>query len=381
MKSEHPLDIVIFGLAITSAWGNGHATTYRALVRGLARRGHRVRFFERNMPWYADNRDLPKPRYCDVQLYSNLEELELRFPDAGRADLVILGSYVPEGKLVAEWLLPRARGLTAFYDIDTPVTIAKLERDECEYLTAALVPRFDLYLSFAGGPILQRLQNQFGARRARPLYCSVEPCDYFPVHGAVKRYDLGYLGTYSVDRQPALERLLLEPARRWSDGAFCVAGAQYPKAMIWPANVARAEHLVPAAHPGFYNHQRLTLNVTRADMVASGHAPSVRLFEAAACGVPIITDEWRGLQDFFAPDREILVAHSTQEVLACLRNIDSEQLQRIATLARMRVLAHHTADRRACELEAYVWEAATPQAAFWSSRRSDSKPDALTVTV
>ncbi|MDB6088162.1 MAG: glycosyltransferase [Gammaproteobacteria bacterium] len=382
MKSGHPLDIVIFGLSITSAWGNGHATTYRALVRALARRGHRVRFFERDMPWYADNRDLPNPRYCDVQLYSGLEQLERRFPDAARADVVILGSYVPEGKLVAEWLLPRASGLTAFYDIDTPVTMAKLERGECEYLTPALVPRFDLYLSFAGGPILQHLQKQFGARRVQPLYCSVEPRDYYPVTRAVKRCDLGYLGTYSIDRQPALERLLLEPARRWRDGAFCVAGPQYPKSIDWPANVSRVEHLPPAAHRGFYNRQRLTLNVTRADMVASGYSPSVRLFEAAACGVPIITDEWRGLADFFAPEREILVARSTHEALACLRDIDSDELQQIAERARARVLAHHTADHRAGELEAYVREAAAPQPALRpGSRRSDSTPDALTVTV
>jgi spore maturation protein CgeB len=260
--------------------------------------------------------------------------------------------------------------------------MAKLERGECEYLTPALVPRFDLYLSFAGGPILQRLQKKFGARRVQPLYCSVEPRDYYPVTGAINRYDLGYLGTYSIDRQPALERLLLEPARRWRDGAFCVAGPQYPKSIDWPANVSRVEHLPPAAHRGFYNRQRLTLNVTRADMVASGYSPSVRLFEAAACGVPIITDEWRGLADFFAPEREILVARSTREALACLRDIDSGELQQIAARARARVLAHHTADHRAGELEAYVRDAAAPQPALRpGSRRSDSTPDALTITV
>src|SRR5688572_14120428 len=138
-----PLDIVIFGLSITSAWGNGHATTYRALVRALAEKGHRVRFFERDMPWYAAHRDLPKPSYCETHLYSSFDEVSEYFDGEIRADLVMLGSYVPEGVRMAEWILSRATGMTAFYDIDTPVTLSSLERGECEYLTPALVPRFD----------------------------------------------------------------------------------------------------------------------------------------------------------------------------------------------------------------------------------------------
>lgn len=350
------LDIVIFGLSITSAWGNGHATTYRALARALERRGHRVRFFERDMPWYAEHRDLARPTYCEVQLYSSIEDLERHFPAVVHADLVMLGSYVPQGRLVAEWLLPRASGLTAFYDIDTPVTVGKLATGTCDYLDPVLIPRFDLYLSFAGGPILERLRDQFGARWPTPFYCSVEPRDYFPVRGATKCYDLGYLGTYSADRQPALERLLLETARRWSDGAFYVAGAQYPETIQWPANVARIEHLVPAMHRRFYNRQRFTLNITRADMLANGYSPSVRLFEAAACAVPIISDEWRGLADFFTPGREILVARSTRDVLAFLRDLDGGELLQIAARARQRVLEHHTADHRAKELEALIRE-------------------------
>jgi spore maturation protein CgeB len=350
------LDIAVFGLSITSAWGNGHATTYRALLSALERRGHRVRFYERDMPWYAEHRDLPSPEYCQLQLYASVAELEQHFPDGVHADLVILGSYVPEGRRVAEWLLPRVSGLTAFYDIDTPVTVAKLTSGECEYLAPALIPRFDLYLSFAGGPILERLREEFGARRPRPFHCSVDPRDYFPIAGARKRYDLGYLGTYSADRQPALERLLLEPARVWPQGRFYVAGAQYPRTLEWPENVAHAEHLAPARHRGFYNQQRFTLNITRADMVLNGYSPSVRLFEAAACGVPIISDDWRGLGDFFAPGREILIARSSEDVLTYLREIDDRELSRIAARARQRVLAHHTAEHRARELEVYIDE-------------------------
>jgi spore maturation protein CgeB len=255
------------------------------------------------------------------------------------------------------------------------VTVAKLTSGECEYLTPALIPRFDLYLSFAGGPILERLHKEFGARRARPFYCSVDPREYFPISEATKRYDLGYLGTYSVDRQPALERLMLEPARAWSEGRFYVAGAQYPPSVQWPENVAHTEHLAPAKHRGFYNQQRFTLNITRADMVLNGYSPSVRLFEAAACGVPIISDEWRGLGDFFTPEREILIARSTHDVLEYLREIDDRELSQIAARARQRVLEHHTAEHRVRELEGYVEDVAGVK----SVRRSGEWRDATSL--
>jgi len=350
-----PLNIVIFGLSITSAWGNGHATTYRALVRALHRRGHRVRFFERDMPWYERHRDLAEPGYCQVELYSDIEDLECHTAELESADLVIIGSYVPEGRRLVERFLPRLGGVKAFYDIDTPVTVGKLHTGTCDYLAPEQISRFDLYLSFAGGPILERLRDEFGAVRPRPFYCSVEPREYFPIPGATKRYDLGYLGTYSADRQPALERLLLEPARRWPEGLFYVAGAQYPAAIQWPGNVARAEHLAPVLHCSFYNQQRFTLNITRADMMVNGYSPSVRLFEAAACGVPIITDPWPGLENFFQPG-EILVARSTREVLDCLFHLEEGELNQIAVRARHRVLEFHTADHRARELEGHLME-------------------------
>jgi len=352
------MNIVIFGLSITSAWGNGHATTYRALAQALASRGHRVRFLERDVPWYADNRDLPRQRYCEVTLYRGLHELDELFPGDVDADLIILGSYVPQGALLADWLLPRAQGVTAFYDIDTPVTVARLTSGECDYLRADLVPRFDLYLSFAGGPILHRLQHEFDAQRPRPFYCSVDPVDYRPAVGSRKCFDLGYLGTYSPDRQPMLEQLLLEPARSWGAGRFTVAGAQYPADIRWPPNVHRVDHLPPVLHRSFYNSQRLTLNVTRADMIASGYSPSVRLFEAAACGVPILSDPWPGLEDFFIPGKEILIAQNAAAALHYLRDCDPGYLQQIAARARGRILTEHTSFHRALQLEAYLAEVA-----------------------
>ena len=295
-----PLNITILGLSITSSWGNGHATTFRHLVKALTDRGHAVTFLERDQPWYASNRDLPEPPFGKTILYDSLEELRDTHAEAVRtAELVIVGSYVPEGIAVGKWVTETATAATAFYDIDTPVTLARLERDDCEYLSPELIARYDLYLSFAGGPTLQRLENHYGSPKARPFYCSVDPEEYQPLDDVPVEWDLGYLGTYIDDRQPALERLLNEPARMWPDGKFVVAGPQYPADIDWPQNVERIDHVPPGEHARFYNRQRFTLNVTRADMIEAGYSPSVRLFAAAACGVPIISDYWQGLEQFF----------------------------------------------------------------------------------
>ncbi|MCE9670738.1 glycosyltransferase [Myxococcus stipitatus] len=348
------MNVVILGLSITSSWGNGHATTYRGLVRELTRRGHDVLFLERDMPWYAANRDLPCPPHGRTELYSSVAELTGRFAAPVRhADLVVVGSYVPQGVEVGAWVQRTARGLTAFYDIDTPVTLAGLARGECEYLQPELVPGYQLYLSFTGGPTLERIERELGSPAARPLYCSCDPELYAP-SPREPRWDLGYLGTYSVDRQPVLERLMLEAARGWSGGRFVVAGPQYPDSVRWPDNVERVEHLAPPEHAAFYTAQRFTLNVTRADMVQAGYSPSVRLFEAAACGVPLISDAWAGLETFFEPGREVLISSSGEQTLGFLREMTEGEREELGRRARRRVLAEHTAEHRARTLEDYA---------------------------
>jgi spore maturation protein CgeB len=362
--------IVVLGLSLSSSWGNGHATTFRALLRGLAGRGHDVTFLEREQPWYAANRDLADPWFCRLRLYDSVAELKVRHgPLIEAADAVVLGSYVPDGVEIGHWLCTHAGGLVAFYDIDTPVTLAKLEAGDEEYLSPDLVPRFDLYLSFTGGPILGRLEREFGARLARPLYCAVDETRYRPLR-VPRRWALGYLGTYSPDRQPKLETLLLEPARALPETPFAVAGPQYPSEVAWPANVERIEHLAPHDHPAFYGAQHLTLNLTRAAMVASGHAPSVRLFEAAACGVPVASDWWPGLEELFRPGEEIFVVHGTAEVVGLIAKADPARLRHVGRAARARVLREHTAGARARELEMHLSEAAAPSGAAPRLRRA-----------
>lgn len=341
------MKLVVLGLTLSSSWGNGHATTFRALLSAFARRGHEVLFLERDKPWYAAQRDLPNPDFCTLAYYDSVADLE-RWRDAVRgADAVMVGSYVPDGVEVGLWVQGCARGVTCFYDIDTPVTLAKLERGDFEYLSPDIIPGYGIYFSFTGGPTLTRLEEQYGSPCARPLYCSVDAERYRPLDRP-KRWDLSYLGTYSPDRQPTLEKLLIEPARALPDKRFVVAGPQYPGDIDWPSNVERIEHVAPADHPAFYAESAATLNVTRADMIAAGWSPSVRLFEAAACGTPVISDMWDGIEALFASEHDIVLARSTADVVKAL----SRDLASIGDNARHIVLAKHTADHRAAELEA-----------------------------
>lgn len=352
MKQDR-LNCVFIGLSITSAWGNGHATTYRSLLKALAGRGHSITFLERDVPWYAANREFERAPYCEIELYGSLEELRDRFTATVRAaDIVVIGSYVPEGIAVGHWVNATAKNLTAFYDIDTPITLAALSKGACEYLSPDLCHSYDLYFSFTGGPTLDFLQHTLGVRCARTLYCSVDPSLYYPEPQPV-RWDLAYLGTYAADRQPALENLLLHVADRLPDRRFAVAGPLYPEAITWPENVERIEHLPASDHRAFYNSQSFALNITRHNMIRAGYSPSVRLFEAAACGVPIVTDDWAGLNTFFEPRCEILPVRCAADVASYLR-MPSEQRLHIGAKARCRALRFHTAAVRATEFEAQV---------------------------
>lgn len=347
------MKLVVLGLSLSSSWGNGHATTYRALLSAFAARGHEVLFLERDVPWYASHRDLRHPDYCDLAFYGSVDELSRWHSEIASADAVIVGSYVPDGIAVGRLAQQWAGGVTAFYDIDTPVTLARIADGDCDYLSPQLIAGYDLYLSFTGGPTLELIERRHGAPAARALYCSVDPDAYRP-RPVEKRWDLTYLGTYSVDRQPTLERLLIDVAARMPDRRFAVAGAQYPAGIAWPANVERIDHLPPALHAEFYSASGYALNVTRADMIRAGWSPSVRLFEAAACGTPIISDIWPGLDELLAPGEEIILAADTEDVVAAIIDGDGEAMGR---KARSRVLALHTASARAAELEAHIREA------------------------
>ncbi len=350
------MKIVIIGLSITSSWGNGHATTYRALLKEFSRLGHDILFLEKDVPYYAAHRDMPNPSFCQTELYTSNEQLKQQYEkDIAEADAVIVGSYVQGGVEVGDWVQQTAKGLKAFYDIDTPVTLAKLAKGDYEYLHPEQIAGYDLYLSFSGGPILTHLEQHYNSPAARALYCSVDPDHYYP-ENKMKNWELGYLGTFSTDRQPTVERLLIQPAKEIENGLFVVAGPLYPQEIQWPENVERIEHLPPARHRDFYNSQKYTLNVTREDMIKAGYSPSVRLFEAAACGVPIISDEWEGLTSLFEEGSEILIARSSEDVVSYIQDIPESRRRSIGENAMRKVMKAHTAKARAMEMENYLLE-------------------------
>jgi len=357
--------LVVFGLTITSSWGNGHATLWRGLARGLARRGHRLTFFERDVPYYARHRDFTDLREGALHLYTRWEDAAaLAARELAEADCAMVTSYCPDGAAASELVLASPIPLRVFYDMDTPVTLERARAGETvEYLLPGGLAGFDLALSFTGGEALRELERRLGARRALPLYGSVDPTVHRPVAPLEPfRADLSYLGTFAANRQAALERLFVEPARRRPHRTFVIGGSMYDTGFPWRANIKYVDHLPPADHPAFYGSAPLTLNITRAPMAAMGYCPSGRLFEAAACGTPALSDTWEGLETFFEPGREILVARTTNDALAAL-DLGPERLSRIGRAARERVLAGHTADHRAEELVTLLEGAATRPAA------------------
>jgi spore maturation protein CgeB len=346
------MKIVIFGLTISSAWGNGHATLWRGLCRALHASGHDVVFFERNAPYYQEHRDMHGADWCRLQLYRDWSEIShAAVRELADADAGIVTSYCPDGRAASRLVLDSNTPRKVYYDLDSPVTLHRLARgEEVSYLPAEGLRDFDLVLSYAGGAALDGLTRQTGARRVAPLYGSVDPAVHRPVPPVVRcRNDLSYLGTYSADRQTALEDLFIAPARLRREHCFALAGSQYPPDFPWTENMLYFRHMPPPDHPAFFCSSRLTLNVTRAPMAAIGYCPSGRLFEATACGAAVISDCWEGLDTFFTPGRELLVARDTGDVLAALELSETER-QQICEAGRARTLACHTAKARAGEL-------------------------------
>jgi spore maturation protein CgeB len=351
------MKLVVFGLSVSSTWGNGHGTTYRALLRALHARGHDIVFFEKDVEWYASNRDMPRPDFCRVRLYDEWSTVRATARKQLReADVAIVGSYFPDGIAAIDEMLDAGTPVKSFYDIDTPVTISALRATGAtDYIAARQIPELDIYFSFTGGPTLREIEQHFGAPEAVPLYCSFDPQRYRRREvNEDFACDLSYMGTYAPDRQPKLEQFLVDSALKIDTGKFIVAGSQYPETVCWPRNVRHIAHLSPQWHPEFYSSSKFTLNVTRRDMTIAGYSPSVRLFEAAACGATIISDTWPGLESFFVPGSEILLPTGTADMVLYLMELSQQDVRHIGEAAQARVLAEHTSAIRAAQFEAAV---------------------------
>lgn len=354
-KGRQGMKLVVFGLTVSSSWGNGHATLWRGLIKALAAAGADVVFFERDVPYYAQHRDLAALPAGELVLYADWRDVAARAKaEAASADAVIVTSYCPDGRAAAALAIESAR-CSAFYDMDTPVTLARLAAGEhVDYLPLEGLSGFDLVLSYTGGEALVRLERDLGARRALPLYGHVDPDAHRPAP-ADERFacDLSYLGTYAADRQETVERLFAEPARLRPRMRFLLGGSGYDNRFPWTPNIFFRDHVAPPEHCAFFASSRLTLNATRKDMAQMGYCPSGRLFEAAACGAPILTDVWEGLDLFFEPGREVLTAQTTEDALAAL-DLPEGELAAVARAARERTLAEHTCHHRAADLLRYL---------------------------
>lgn len=356
--------ITIFGLTLSSSWGNGHATPLRAIMAALHRQGHSVAFFEKDVPYYARHRDLASPIFCDLRFYAEWDEVRgSALEIAHKSDVVIMTSFLPSGAGVVDELLEVNGLLRVFYDLDTPVTLTRWQKGESvDYIRPEQLKEFDLVLSFTGGRALDELRHRYGVRDAVPIYGCVDP----DVHFRVARNELfacefSYMGTYSADRQAKLESLFFGAARELPERKFMLVGSLFPDGLDWPQNVWYRPHAAASEHPALYSSSRATLNITRGEMAAYGHCPSGRFFEAAACGTPLITDEFEGLDEFFDLEREVITARTTGDVVGALELSDDE-LASVAQRARERTLDEHTGEARArTMIEAFERAVSSPK--------------------
>lgn len=350
------MKFAVFGLSITSSLGNKQATIYRALLKELHAKDHQIAFFERKNPYFDYNHDITGSDNFSICIYNSVEELYLKYLDTIRnADCVIVGSFVPEGLLVAELVCTETAGTKVFLDFDTPFTIEQLENRDYIYISGDLIKEFDLYLSFTGGDSLKILELVYSCNTARPFYGFIDPEIFYP-ESVEKKYDIGFLGTYCKSRKDKMRQLMFDAARAWSSGKFIVGGSAYPDLIGWPANVEKSGYIPQNELRHFYNQLRFAINISKADLCNAGFSTSFRLFEAAACGIPVISDQCEGMELFFKPGSEILITESKEDTLFYLRNLREEEIRMIGNNARKRVLMAHTSKHRAQELEQYITE-------------------------
>lgn len=346
------MKVVIFGLSVSSSWGNGHATIWRGLIAALTKSNYEIVFFEKNVSYYADNRDYLSCKGLTLILYDTWESIVKKAEfHIKKSDIAIVTSYCPDAVSASE-LITISNGLKKiFYDLDTPVTFKSIENGNWPfYIPQNGLRNFDIVLSYTGGPILEKLKQTLGAKAAFPLYGSADPQLHYPTCKLDKyKCDLSYLGTFASDRQEKLEELFVKPAQILKDKRFLLAGAQYPEEFPWTENILFISHIAPPEHSCFYCSSLFTLNVTRSAMAEMGYCASGRLFEAALCQIPILSDWWPGLESFFNPGEEIIVVKNTSDVIDAFNMTENKRIA-VAKAARKRVLREHTAEKRAQQL-------------------------------
>lgn len=352
------LDFVFIGRSILSSFNNPQAELYRALVGELAHHGHRTVFLEQDDPSNRKQRDMLRSPYCEVWTYPDVDTLLDQYVEALQAaDVVLLGNGVEGSSRIANWIAAEARCVKIYYDTDLARTFDHLDgiSTQTDCLDEEDLSVFDLFLSTTGGNALNRVRKEFACPNVYPLYECIDPYFYYRTD-VVKQYDLGFIGNFKNERDQQLNELLLQPALRTPNRHFVLAGGNYPDNFNWPDNLRHVEHLPETNHVSFYNRQFCTLVLARPDRARLGHTPSKRLLVAAACGVPILSDQWSGLETFFEPNRDLYIVSDCHSVLESLYHVSREDRSKLGERARERVLAEHTTRRRTEEFLNYCYE-------------------------
>lgn len=352
------MNIAFFASSLVSAYWNGAATYYRGMVRALHERGHQVTFYEPDAFGRQQHRDMDDPPWARVVVYSAETEAEvLRTVEQARgADLVVKASGVGVHDALLEKAVLDLQGpgtLVAFWDVDAPATLDRMHGDAADPLRA-LVPRYDLVLTYGGGEPVRSAYLGLGARECVPIYNALDPATHHPVKPDARfEGDLGFLGNRLPDREARVEQFFLHAAERLPQRRFLLGGSGWQDKPM-PANVNYLGHVYTADHNAFNCTPRAVLNISRESMARYGFSPATRVFEAAGAAACLITDAWEGLEQFFEPGREMLVARDGDEVAAHVEALDADSARRVGQAAYARVLAEHTYAHRAAQLDALL---------------------------
>ena len=352
------MNIAFFASSLVSAYWNGAATYYRGVVRALHNRGHRVTFYESDAYDRQKHRDMADPDWAKVVVYSHegTDAVRRCLDDAAGADLIVKasGNGVFDDLLEAAVLdLKTPANLVCFWDVDAPATLERVRNDSADPF-APLIPQYDLVLTYGGGQPVVSAYEALGARRCVPIYNALDPSTHHPV-APDPRFagDLGFLGNRLPDREARVEEFFLRAAAALPDKRFLIGGnGWHDKPM--PANVADVGHVYTRDHNSFNCTPRAVLNVNRDSMARFGFSPATRVFEAAGAGACLITDAFVGVETFFEPGTEILVARDGDEVAEHVRSLTAGRARSVGQAALKRVLADHTYDRRVELLEAVL---------------------------
>lgn len=347
------MKIYVIGSSLTSCYWNGAATYYRGIYKNLHQRGYEITFAEPDIYQRQQNRDSNEIDYATVRIYQTPRDLESVLTDAAESDLIVKHSGVGADD---EWLEAAVvtcrseRTLVAFWDVDAPATLARIEHNSNDPFRE-LISQYDFIFTYGGGDPVVEHYSRLGAPNCYPIYNALDPDTHFPVAPDARfRCDLAFIGNRMPDREARVEGFFLDAAKKAPECQFLLGGEGWGGKRL-PHNVRWIGHVGTAQHNSINSSARMLLNINRESMAKVGFSPPTRVFEAAGAGACVITDAWAGVEHFFKPGKEILVAKGADEVVQCLRTVSDREAARIGHAMRVRALGDHTYAMRAAQVD------------------------------